>query len=65
MYPKIALPTDNIFKFYALFGLVLIVTAALVSAWVYDATFREIELYLPRIEKEMESVQNQINKLEK
>lgn len=29
MEPKIPLPTDNIYKFYALFGLVILLTAAI------------------------------------
>jgi len=38
MESKIPLPTDNIYKFYALFGLMLLITVPLFINWISNIT---------------------------
>jgi uncharacterized Tic20 family protein len=38
MESKIPLPTDNIFKFYALFGVLLLITSIMGTIWVSTST---------------------------
>jgi len=38
MESKIPLPTDNIYKFYALFGLLLFITSGLTVVWNSNTT---------------------------
>lgn len=59
MKSKIPLPTDNIYKFYALFGLLLLVTSALSITWVSTSTNEKAYHLI----KEYESIpKEQLNK---
>lgn len=57
MESKIPLPTDNIFKFYALFGVLILIASIVSVVWINNSTnerihslIREYES-LPQVEK--------------
>ena len=46
MTPKLPVPTDNVYKFYVLFGLVILISSAFGSIYVTDLTNNRIfEIY--------------------
>lgn len=58
MESKIPLPTDNIFKFYALFGVLILITSIISIVWINNSTnerihslIREYES-LPEVDKD-------------
>ena len=52
MESKIPLPTDNIYKFYAIFGLLLLITSILGTIWVGTSTNEKLHSLV----KEYESI---------
>ncbi|GAA0409147.1 hypothetical protein GCM10009133_17110 [Cocleimonas flava] len=52
MESKIPLPTDNIYKFYAMFGLLLLITSILGTIWVGTSTNEKLHYLV----KEYESI---------
>jgi hypothetical protein len=50
MESKILLPTDNIFKFYALFGVLLLITSILGTIWVSTSTNEKLHALVKEYE---------------
>lgn len=49
MQPSLPIPTDNIYKFYCLFGLVLIVSAVIAFASVYSSSLERKIVYVQAV----------------
>lgn len=50
MESKIPLPTDNIYKFYALFGLLLFISSSLSVIWVVNTTNENVHRFIQEYE---------------